>query len=363
MPIAVPITPSRKRGVKQVIARMRCPPPDSFLVAAHRGLRWRGVPDNSIESIIKASEAGLVCVEVDLRLTSDGHVVVFHDDCLGRSTNVAEHFGRTDLYSPFTGRGYNPRVEDLPWKGVVQKLKLKEEHGRISEEGVLDLQGLLDFMGSTHLDMVVLLDLKDRATLDAAVSIVARSPGAEKCCLLKFDASWCADPDDLRDAAWYQIASRDAEPLLVPVYRPEACRKFDALASIKGYAQLPNVVSFEIGLRGPGGFLKVLVDFVRSGDCPVKGMGFFASYGDFHPPDGEPVLFEGYDAKSPRSHAGSALAFVENNVPRTFDELLLPGDSPDGHDHRADIAVYRSMGYTWVITDVPDVVSKEQGEE
>lgn len=37
----------------------------------------------------------------------------------------------SDLYSPFTGKGYNPRVEDLPWKGVVQKLKLKEEHGRI----------------------------------------------------------------------------------------------------------------------------------------------------------------------------------------------------------------------------------------
>ncbi|GFZ51721.1 hypothetical protein JCM24511_09489 [Saitozyma sp. JCM 24511] len=330
MPIAVPITPNRRRGVEQVIARMRCPPPESFLVTAHRGLRWRGVPDNSIESIIKASEAGLVCVEIDLRLTSDGHVVVFHDDCLGRSTNVAEHFERTDLYSPFTGKGYNPRVEDLPWKGVVQKLKLKEEHGRISEEGVLDLQGLLDFMESTHLDMVILLDLKDRATLDAA------------------------------------IASRDAEPLLLPVYRPEACRKFDALASIKvdtfGYAQLANVVSFEIGLRGPGGFLEDLVDFVRSDDCPVKGMGFFASYGDFHPSDGGPVLFEGYDAKSPRSLAGSALAFVENNLPRTFDELLLPGDSPDGHDHRADIALYRRMGYTWVITDVPDVVSKEQGE-
>jgi hypothetical protein len=35
-----------------------------------------------------------------------------------------------DLYSPFTGKGYNPRVDGLPWKGVIQKLKLKEEHGR-----------------------------------------------------------------------------------------------------------------------------------------------------------------------------------------------------------------------------------------
>lgn len=32
--------------MEQIIARMRCPPPESFLVAAHRGLRWRGVPDN-----------------------------------------------------------------------------------------------------------------------------------------------------------------------------------------------------------------------------------------------------------------------------------------------------------------------------
>lgn len=37
-----------------------------------------------------------------------------------------------DVYNPFTGTGYCPRLEDLPWKGVVEHLKLKDENGQVT---------------------------------------------------------------------------------------------------------------------------------------------------------------------------------------------------------------------------------------
>jgi len=38
----------------------------------------------------------------------------------------------TDVYSPFTGRGFHPLVKDLPWKGLLNQLWLKDEHGNIT---------------------------------------------------------------------------------------------------------------------------------------------------------------------------------------------------------------------------------------
>ena len=37
----------------------------------------------------------------------------------------------SDIYSPFTGKGYNALVTELPWKGFMENLRLKEEHGNI----------------------------------------------------------------------------------------------------------------------------------------------------------------------------------------------------------------------------------------
>lgn len=52
---------------------------------AHRGLHGDGVPENSIEAIERAVEAGYA-VEIDVRLSRDGVPVVFHDVSLERLT-------------------------------------------------------------------------------------------------------------------------------------------------------------------------------------------------------------------------------------------------------------------------------------
>lgn len=50
---------------------------------AHRGLWGEGVPENSVAAFRAASAAGLGC-ELDVRMTRDGELVVFHDATLQR---------------------------------------------------------------------------------------------------------------------------------------------------------------------------------------------------------------------------------------------------------------------------------------
>ena len=52
---------------------------------AHRGLHGEGVPENSLAAFARAAEAGYG-IELDVQLSRDGVVMVFHDDTLVRMT-------------------------------------------------------------------------------------------------------------------------------------------------------------------------------------------------------------------------------------------------------------------------------------
>ncbi|MEG1476096.1 MAG: glycerophosphodiester phosphodiesterase family protein [Oscillospiraceae bacterium] len=64
---------------------------------AHRGLhsKDKSVPENSLAAFRAAAAAGYG-VELDIQLSKDGEVVVFHDDTLDRVTGV---HGRVDAYT------------------------------------------------------------------------------------------------------------------------------------------------------------------------------------------------------------------------------------------------------------------------
>jgi glycerophosphoryl diester phosphodiesterase len=59
---------------------------------AHRGLHNEKYPENSLGAFREAAEAGYG-IELDIRLSSDGELVVFHDDTLDR---VTKETGRVD---------------------------------------------------------------------------------------------------------------------------------------------------------------------------------------------------------------------------------------------------------------------------
>ncbi len=62
---------------------------------AHRGLHGEGVAENSMTAFIAARDKGFG-IELDVRLSSDGELVVFHDDTLDRVAGVC---GRVDEYT------------------------------------------------------------------------------------------------------------------------------------------------------------------------------------------------------------------------------------------------------------------------
>lgn len=61
-------------------------PPRSIQIMLHRG-QSDAAPENTIPAMQAAIESGMEWVEVDVRLTRDGHHVILHDDTLDRTTN------------------------------------------------------------------------------------------------------------------------------------------------------------------------------------------------------------------------------------------------------------------------------------
>lgn len=63
-------------------------------IVAHRGLA-EGVPENTLAAFRHSIERGVAIIELDLRVTRDGQLVVLHDKTLDRTTDctglVAEH--------------------------------------------------------------------------------------------------------------------------------------------------------------------------------------------------------------------------------------------------------------------------------
>lgn len=61
---------------------------DRFLIVGHRGLRERYI-ENSMEGFVAAKSAGLDAVELDIQLTKDKKIVVFHDADLNRLCGIS----------------------------------------------------------------------------------------------------------------------------------------------------------------------------------------------------------------------------------------------------------------------------------
>lgn len=68
---------------------MSGPSAQRVFVVAHRG-NSAFAPENTLAALLQAVELGADAVEVDLRLSADGEVVLLHDATLGRTTDAAD---------------------------------------------------------------------------------------------------------------------------------------------------------------------------------------------------------------------------------------------------------------------------------
>jgi glycerophosphoryl diester phosphodiesterase len=66
------------------------------VVVAHRGM-VSGFPENTLAAFRQSVSLGFAAIEIDLRATADGHIVVMHDDTVDRTTNGTGEVGRMTL--------------------------------------------------------------------------------------------------------------------------------------------------------------------------------------------------------------------------------------------------------------------------
>lgn len=91
--------------------------PGSGLVCAHRGARSIA-PENTLLALDKARDCGAHCWESDVRLSGDGHLLIFHDDLLERTTDIAIR-PQWEAVGPGTWRSWRPprRAISMPDPG------------------------------------------------------------------------------------------------------------------------------------------------------------------------------------------------------------------------------------------------------
>lgn len=123
----------------------------TVLIAAHRGAHLE-VPENSLPAFRKAIELGIDIIELDVRCTKDGVLVLVHDKTVNRTTN-----GTGDVDS-FT-------FEE------IRKLRLKH-NGQLTNEQIPTLEEALKIAKGK---ILVDLDIKGEACLPAIMETIAQT--------------------------------------------------------------------------------------------------------------------------------------------------------------------------------------------
>jgi glycerophosphoryl diester phosphodiesterase len=114
-----------------------------LLKVGHRGARALE-PENTLRSFRRAVELGVDAVELDVRRTKDGKIVVIHDDKVDRTTDGS---------------------------GLVKELSLEEIKGFRTEEGetIPSLGEILDFLKDK---VKVLIELKEAGFEEKVLELV-----------------------------------------------------------------------------------------------------------------------------------------------------------------------------------------------
>jgi len=80
-----PSTTPQKANIQQLINNLQDSKNKEVMVVAHRG-DWRYAPENSLQAIQNCIDMGVDMVEIDVRQTKDGHLVLMHDTTIDRTT-------------------------------------------------------------------------------------------------------------------------------------------------------------------------------------------------------------------------------------------------------------------------------------
>jgi glycerophosphoryl diester phosphodiesterase len=107
-----------------------------FFIIAHRGASGEA-PENTIASVRIALEGGAKMVEVDLQVSHDDQLMVFHDNILGRTTNghgYVKNHDATELRSLDAGAWFGPQFAGEPIPFLHEILDLIKDRAYLNLE-------------------------------------------------------------------------------------------------------------------------------------------------------------------------------------------------------------------------------------
>ncbi len=160
------LVPASAQTLQGVAERLADPRP---LVVAHRGC-WRQPAENAISAIERCADLGVDMVEIDLRATQDGVIVLLHDASLNRTTNL---------------QGV---LRETPYE-VVKAARLREGMGGpdapLTDQHVATFEQVLDAAKGR---VLLFLDIKD--PIHAQVQQLVRRHGMERQVLYSVNRSF-----------------------------------------------------------------------------------------------------------------------------------------------------------------------------
>jgi glycerophosphoryl diester phosphodiesterase len=113
----------------------------------HRGCKLEGIPENSMLSFHHALEQKMDCLELDVRMTKDRRVVVFHDSNFVRMTN-GKHKGSVETTN----------YEDLP--DLVPGPSEQQHQMAVHPQKIPLFKDVLTLL-STHSDTTMIVEFKE----------------------------------------------------------------------------------------------------------------------------------------------------------------------------------------------------------
>ncbi|KAL1410693.1 hypothetical protein Q8F55_001635 [Vanrija albida] len=342
--------------VRKVIHSIKNPSPDLVHVFAHRALRCLGsTTENSLSAVASAARGGYEGIEIDIRLTKDKQVVVFHDAGMGRLTNVEPPAGES-YHNPFTGQGYSPLVKDTDWFGDMEKLYLRDDSGNVTSEHPILLKELLEFIRDEGINILVQIDVKALDAMAYAYDVISQYTNAAgvpatEWCLWKPKGEVFPTPADWERQEWVQKAlSRGDAPPFVLFYEHE---DDTVLPSIKAWASCDYLINFELHVPRVGGILQSALDYILS---MRKGVGSWYIGGDFarrfYTGDGQ-MSFDDSTLRTQILASGPAVKIMYregHGVVAAGGVLGRPPTDSD-HDTRVDLDALVAQGWNYIVAD------------
>lgn len=154
-------------------------------VGAHRGAMGYA-PENTLAAFERAVACGTWRIELDVRRTRDGVLVLLHDETVTRTTGAAG------------------RLADLPY-ATVRTL-------RAGDQRLPTLSETLEFARDR---VRLLVEIKDHAAVDDIVTVIRAAGLVDHCCVSCFDAGVLRRAKELcgdLETAWFHLRPGPLDP-------------------------------------------------------------------------------------------------------------------------------------------------------